>query len=578
MTTHFHSKYWAYALTLKSASTSPDSLSRSLANARVDLNPHQIEAALFAMKSPLSKGVILADEVGLGKTIEAGLVIAQRWAERRRKILLVVPAFLRQQWQQELEEKFFIRSVILDGKSFSTLQLQTPDRSPFDRNDAVMICSYNFASAKADELERVRWDLAVLDEAHRLRNVYKSSNKMAKSLKRALVGTFKVLLTATPLQNNLSELYGLVSIIDDQVFGSESSFKDQFGSNDEPLGLEGQLRQRIQQFCHRTLRKQVKEYVSFTERKAETWDFNPNRAEIELYEAVNAFLKRDQSHALPSGQRQLITLVLQKLLASSSVAIAGTLNSMLDRLKRAESMTAPLTDEDLEGIEALAEELEEEPRPTSESTCHEAHDNIKEEILEIERLASMASAIEADAKGEALLKALPKALNQMTQLGALEKAVIFTESRRTQTYLFDLLTKNGYADRLVMINGANSDPTSKTIYREWLESHAGTDRITGVKAVDMKAAIVERFRNTATILIATEAAAEGMNLQFCSLIINYDLPWNPQRVEQRIGRCHRYGQKHDVVVVNFLNQQNQADQRVYELLRDKFNAMCDFFE
>ena len=134
-----------------------------------------------------------------------------------------------------------------------------------------------------------------------------------------------------------------------------------------------------------------------------------------------------------------------------------------------------------------------------------------------------------------------------------------------------------YADRVVLFNGSNSNEKSKDIYIKWLDKHNGTDRITSSPSSDMRAALVDYFREEAIILIATEAAAEGINLQFCSLVVNYDLPWNPQRIEQRIGRCHRYGQKYDVVVVNFLNKNNAADQRVYELLSEKFQLFDGVF-
>ena len=126
-------------------------------------------------------------------------------------------------------------------------------------------------------------------------------------------------------------------------------------------------------------------------------------------------------------------------------------------------------------------------------------------------------------------------------------------------------------------NGSNSDARAQSIYKDWLKRHAGSDRITGSKTADTRAALVEHFKERGTIMIATEAGAEGINLQFCSLVINYDLPWNPQRIEQRIGRCHRYGQKHDVVVVNFVDRSNEADARVYELLQEKFQLFEGVF-
>ncbi len=172
---------------------------------------------------------------------------------------------------------------------------------------------------------------------------------------------------------------------------------------------------------------------------------------------------------------------------------------------------------------------------------------------------------------------LDEAFDKAQQLGASRKAVIFTESKRTQAYLYDLLSTRGYKDQLVLINGSNSDPSSKAIYEDWLENQPEGSKSSGSKAIDIKAALVHHFRSKATILLATEAAAEGINLQFCSLVVNYDLPWNPQRIEQRIGRCHRYGQKHDVVVVNFLNTRNEADQRVFELLDEKFHLFDGVF-
>ena len=166
---------------------------------------------------------------------------------------------------------------------------------------------------------------------------------------------------------------------------------------------------------------------------------------------------------------------------------------------------------------------------------------------------------------------------KLQELNANEKAIIFTESTRTQNYVKNLLENSGYSGKIVLFNGSNSDKESKAIYSNWLEKNKNTDKITGSKTADLRAALVEHFRDEAVIMIATEAAAEGINLQFCSLVVNYDMPWNPQRIEQRIGRCHRYGQKHDVVVVNFLNIKNEADVRVYELLDQKFKLFNGVF-
>src|SRR5579862_1483691 len=565
--TSFHSKYWAHALTLKSASNSIRNLSRSISYASVDLNPHQVRAALFALQSPLSKGVILADEVGLGKTIEAGLVIAQKWAEKKRNILLIVPAFLRKQWENELREKFYLPTCILDAKG---------DGSPFENTGEVLICSYQFAAQRAKYLQK-NWDLVVIDEAHRMRNVYKSSNKQARAISEALEGSPKILLTATPLQNNLLEIYGLVSVIDPYIFGDEVSFKDQFVLSKDEESRNNILKKRIAPLIIRTLRKQVKEYIPFTKRIALTHEFVPDDDEQRLYEAVSAYLQRDDLAALPNSQRQLITLVLRKLLASSSFAITHTLRGMVERLDKEAGPRHLLEEVDPDQLDAIDEELKERLQSTlPDLETREQQEKIRKEAQELRSYLELAEKIRKNNKGETLLIALEEALKKADELGAAHKAVIFTESTRTQTYLYEHLSANGYRGQIVRINGSNNEPDSKAIYQAWLESTDSKSKPSS-KAVEMKGALVDHFRKSATILLATEAAAEGVNLQFCSLIINYDLPWNPQRVEQRIGRCHRYGQKHDVVVVNFVNTRNEADKRVFELLREKFKLFDGVF-
>ncbi|WP_199153352.1 SNF2-related protein [Chromobacterium sp. ASV23] len=575
------SQYYAWLLTRRAASGSVESLAGTLVDSQVDLNPHQVEAALFACQNPLSRGVILADEVGLGKTIEAGLVISQRWAERRRRILIVVPANLRKQWHQELQDKFGLQGTILEAKSYNALRKQG-QQSPFLASSGPVICSYQFAKTKADDIERIEWDLVVLDEAHRLRNVYKTSNVIAKTLKDALHHVHsKVLLTATPLQNSLLELYGLVSIIDDRVFGDINSFRTQFTAQGRSQLFNG-LRERLAPICKRTLRKQVQPYVSYTARVAIVEEFTPSAEEQQLSGLVADYLSRPNLKALPEGQKQLISLVLWKLLASSTHAIAGALDTMAKRLQgvldeRSEvTDLADVLDDDYESLDETADEWTEQG-PATVSSPRGERSAIAQEIAELRQFKDLATSIRDNAKGKALLTALDRAFKELERLGAAKKAIIFTESKRTQNYLLSLLEDTPYGEGIVLFNGTNSDARAQAIYRDWLKRHEGTDRITGSKTADTRAALVEHFKERGTVMIATEAGAEGINLQFCSLVINYDLPWNPQRIEQRIGRCHRYGQKFDVVVVNFVDLSNEADKRVYELLSQKFKLFEGVF-
>jgi ERCC4-related helicase len=584
--TPYHAKYFAYELTKRSSSDSMQKLASTLVDAQVDLNPHQVDAALFAFRSPLSKGAILADEVGLGKTIEAGLVISQKWAERKRKIIIITPANLRKQWSQELQDKFFLNSVILEAKSFNEF-IKKGKLNPFEQPD-IIICTYQFARTKEPYLKLIQWDLAVVDEAHRLRNVYKANNKIAKSIKDSLIEAPKILLTATPLQNSLLELYGLVSIIDDYSFGDLKSFKTQYSRVNSGADAEtfNELKERLKPICKRTLRRQVLEYIRYTNRIALVEEFYPTEEEQRLYDMVSDYLQADNLYALPASQRKLMTLILRRLLASSTFAISGTLEGLANKLegivKESETNnTEEVFALDFETYDELKDEWEgeedEEQEKEKKTYTQQDIENIRTEIDSLKEFEKLAKSIRLNSKGEKLFTALEKGFNEMARLGAPKKAIIFTESTRTQLYLRNILEARGYADKVVLFNGSNTDEKSRRIYADWVARHKNTDKITGSRTADMRAALVDYFRDEATIMIATEAAAEGINLQFCSMVINYDMPWNPQRIEQRIGRCHRYGQKYDVVVVNFLNKANAADVRVYELLRDKFQLFNGVF-
>gem|GEM_PF-203853 len=572
-TTSYHAVWYAYELTRRNASDDLAKLGATLSGATVDLNPHQLDAALFAFQSPLSRGAILADEVGLGKTIEAGIVMSQLWAERKRRILVITPTTLRKQWAQELADKFFLTSQVLDTAEYNKL-CRNGVTAPLHQPEGIIICSYNFAAARANEIRSMPWSLVVIDEAHRLRNVYKAGNKIAAAIKRGVFGNRTLLLTATPLQNNLLELYGLVSLIDEHVFGDVKSFRARY----QTVSELGELRERLKPLCQRTLRRQVTEYIRFTNRLAETVDFTPTGEEQELYDKVSEYLRRESLHALPQAQRKLMTMVLRRLLASSTFAIAGTLSAMAERLES--QAAAEIIAEDFEALREMAEEWAENDDENDQEAVEsgpEIDPELRAEIDELKSYSALAASIINNAKAQALLGALERGFEKLHEIKAKRRAVIFTESRRTQDFLRQRLEANGYAGRVLTINGTNADDRSGAIYRAWVERHEDEPMVTGNKAVDVRAAIVEYFRDHAEILIATEAAAEGVNLQFCSLVVNYDLPWNPQRIEQRIGRCHRYGQQHDVVVFNFLNRSNAADQRVFELLSEKFKLFDGIF-
>ena len=507
--TSYHAKYFSYELTRQLPSNDIGKFTASLQDAQVDLNPHQVEAALFAFKSPLSNGAILADEVGLGKTIEAGIILSQQWAERKRCLLIICPSNLRKQWSQELADKFFLPSVILETKSFNN-EIKEKNFNPFNQKDKIVICSFQFAKTKASYVEATSWNLVIIDEAHRLRNVYKTSNVIGNSIRQALLPRKKVLLTATPLQNSVLELYGLVSIIDDFVFGDIKSFKSQYSRQLEEEDYY-ELKKRLQPVCKRTLRRQVLEYISYTERRAICEEYIPRNQEQELYDAVSQYLQKPKLYALPRSQRQLMTLILRKLLASSTYAIYGTFNTLVKRLESiVEKHETDIADLFSDEYEALNETRDEWVDDEDESIVEEEQQysdadiqGIKEEIEVLKEFRELARVIKKNSKADHLFIALDKAFEQLQLLGANQKALIFTESKRTQEYLYNLLTEKKYKDQVVLFNGTNNDPQSTRIYNQWLEKHKGTDKISGSPTADKRSAIVDYFKDEATIMIAT---------------------------------------------------------------------------
>ena len=573
---NYQAKLYAHELDRSYASDHVGKLAGLLFDAQVEPKPHQIDAALFALQTPFLDGVILADEVGLGKTIEAGIVISQYWAQRNRRILIIAPSSLRQQWKQELDEKFALPASLLDRTTIDELT------GPGAR-EQILICSYEFANSQTAKIIHT-WDLVVCDEAHRLRSHWTGQAKIASNVARICRGATKtIMLTATPLQNRLEELYGLVSVFAPDYFHSLNAFKERYLDNPGGVGNDD-LAQRVALIAKRTLRKDADRYIRFTARMPLTITFTPSDAEIELYDRINEYLQRPFLWAFAKSQRHLSALIMRKRLGSSSYAVASTLEHTADRLyaevragRRRNDAGAFIGDPDI--TSELREEVENAPGSNSNSEVIDPAQRaaMLSEVDELREYAQLARSITVNQKAVKLIDALEQGFTKLREIGAPQKAIIFTDSTVTQDYLARSLREAGWGDGLVLFNGSNNGTEANAIYKRWLEENQGGDLVTGIPAADRRKALVDEFRERGRLMIATEAAAEGINLQFCSMLVNYDLPWNPQRIEQRIGRVHRFGQKHNVVVVNFSNKGNLAEERILELLTEKFELFTSVF-
>lgn len=547
---------------------------KCLLNADIEPNPHQINAFCAAIQALKTGGIILADEVGLGKTIEAGLVLNYVIDSGAKKVLISLPATLRKQWEVELLEKFRRQAIILDRYTVEHDRVNIQRRLENQNELSIVIASYDYSSKLIKRFPQVKWDFLIIDEAHNLRNVFHGT-KRAKNLYDLTKGIPKILLTATPLQNSLTDLHGLVSFIDPRIFGSEKVFNRRFVEG----GDYEELKQELLPVLYRTLRRDVGKYMSFSKRTCVTVDFHLSQDEKALYDATNAFLRRDTLYSIPTANRGLIILVIRKLLASSSFALVETFEVLEKRLEKLyEGTKSAYAQEGFDLFWGFVEdEIDEDGfNEYDDEETAEKKQAIQAELKTVRNILDLARSIKTNAKINALKDALTSAFSHQISEDLAEKAVVFTESKRTQKYIAAELRKSGYSEEdILLFNGDFDDAMTKEIYRAWQVKNFGKTNYG--KSVEYKHAIVDYFKSHAKVLIVTDAGSEGLNLQFCNTIINYDLPWNPQKIEQRIGRCHRYGQTHDVVAINLLNTDNEADRRVYDILSKKFELFEGVF-
>lgn len=480
----------------------------------IQIYPYQIAAAQFALRSPYLKGVILCDEGSLGKTYEALLAVTQLWYEGKDNILLVVPTPLLAQWGDVLENSFTVPYYVIDSAAAFDELAAAGFENPFVQGGYILT-TYDFAAEKADELTHIQWDVAVFEEAHHLRRFHTGTNKTAAALRNAVGDAFKILLTATPMQNSIMDVYGLINFIDDSVFPDEEQFYQRYFRKPENYP---ELAGRVSKFCFRTTRPEVEHYVKIPQRIPVTAEYTLNGKEEQLYDLLSAYVERETKAAFPKMDAYDLALMLFRTFSSSTVALDKLLRGVIRRME-------------------------------SLHRADEANQLIAAELTELQKMQALAVDIKQNAKARELLTGLKEGFARLKQLGAQQKALIFTENRTTQDFLFKLLDSGPYKGKVLVYNGSRT--------RDY--------------------GIMERFRKDAKILIATDIAAEGFNLEFCSFVINYDLPYNTLTIEQRINRCHRQGQQSDVVILNFLNKNNFADVRLLQLINKRILQFSGVF-
>lgn len=491
-----------------------DRLVPVFASSDIQIYPYQIAAAQFALRSPYLKGVILCDEGSLGKTYEALLTVTQLWYEGKDTILLVVPTPLIGQWGNVLENSFTVPYHVIDSAAAFNGLRAAGFENPFDQ-DGYILTTYDFAVEKADEIAHIQWDVAVFEEAHHVRRFSTRANRTAAALRDAVGDAFKILLTATPMQNSIMDVYGLINFIDDSVFPDEEQFYQRYFRKPENYP---ELAGRVSKFCFRTTRPEVENYVKIPQRIPVTAEYTLSGKEEQLYGLLSAYVERETKAAFPRMDAYDLALMLFRTFSSSTFALDKLLRGVIRRME-------------------------------SLYLADEANQLIATELTELRKMQTLAADIKQNAKARELLTGLKQGFVRLKQVGARQKALIFTENRTTQDFLFKLLDSGPYKSKVLVYNGSCT--------RDY--------------------GIMERFEKDAKILITTDIAAEGFNLEFCSFVINYDLPYNTLTIEQRINRCHRQGQQSDVIILSFLNKNNFADVRLLQLINKRILQFSGVF-
>ena len=557
----------------------------SLGNVRVDIMPHQV-GVVHKVISNYPHRFLLCDEVGLGKTIEAGMALKElRIRGGAQRVLIIAPSNLARQWQFEMKTKFNESFAILNTNTVNYIRSRGYSGNPFTYDNSV-ICSSSWVSRKqwSELCREVDWDLIIVDEAHHARmhedgrttGLYDVVHDLALENNAARSRSL-LLLTATPMQLGTHEIYALVELLDPVLFPSPQDFEqhrksvpglnrlveriqsqDYSVSDDdveqvsEWLGAETDVvRQRFSAgederdkladelsdhhlLSEVMIRNRKSVVGGFMPRKATRWEVELSQEEQEATEALEDYIQYGFNLAEGTGGNAIgfVMVTFQKLMASSIAAIKSSLQARRERIEQRRATQ----DSEAELIERLDDDDN-----AGDVIGSVGSDAVDAEIVFLSRTIDALNRVTIDSKSGALLEQLSELYEEDSD----QKVLIFTQFRETQNYLADLLGANGWEINLFhgQMNAAAKDRA------------------------------VESFRNNTgpQLLISTEAGGEGRNLQFCHMLVNYDLPWNPMKVEQRIGRIDRIGQENVVNIFN-LWVKGTIEERVLDVLENRINV------
>lgn len=516
----------------------------SLASGIIPL-PHQLHVLNRAMETNNIR-YILADEVGLGKTIEAGMIIRELKSRGLvSRILVVCPTGLVTQWASEMQEKFHEKFQVILPSDYDTIRRLTDNDDVYGQFDQVISPMdsikpiekhVGWSEEKVEKYNEERiysiinsgWDLIIIDEAHRVAGSsgevarYKLGNLLAQA------SPYLLLLSATPHNGKTEPFLRLIRLLDADAFpNAKSIVREQVA----PFLIRTEKREAIDNNGNLLFKNRITHLVTIS------WD-ERNNLQRELYEMVSSYVAKTYNKALRNRKKNMclifLLIIMQRMVTSSTAAIRQSLERRLNVLLEQRTCVGNLREEDLDELN-----IEDGVEDALEAISLDMELEI-EELKQIISLAKQAQFQNQDAKVEPLLNEIDAILSE----DRTQKVIIFTEFVATQTYLQELLVNRGYT--VTILNGGMS--------------------------IDERNAAMQEFKTSTSIFISTDAGGEGLNLQFANIIINYDLPWNPMKIEQRCGRVDRIGQQRDVHIYNFIVGET-VENRVREVLEEKLSVI-----
>lgn len=509
--------------------------------------PHQIHVLNRIMENNRIR-YILADEVGLGKTIEAGMVIKELKArDLVKRVLVVCPTGLVTQWAAEMQDKFDEKFHVILPSDFDTIRRITDNEDVYGQYDQIIspmdaikplerragwteerIEQYN--EERIYSIINSGWDLIIIDEAHKVAG---SSGEVARYKLGALLShasPYLLLLSATPHNGKTEPFLRLVRLLDDAAFPNvKSVVKDQVA----PYLIRTEKREAIDSNGNRLFKDRITHLVSLN------WD-ERHTMQRELYRMVTAYVSKNYDKALKNRKKNMcfifLLIIMQRMATSSTAAVRQSLERRLDILKSQSTQAVSMTEADLADLDV---------ENGSDAALESLSMNTKDEIAELEQLIAVAKQAEFQNQ-DVKVEKLQETLDRLFAADPGQKVIVFTEFVATQMYLKGILEKKGY--RISVLNGS--------------------------MGIEERNAVLKEFREESSVFISTDAGGEGLNLQFSNVIINYDLPWNPMKIEQRCGRVDRIGQKKDVHIYNFVIE-DTVENRVREVLEEKLSVILD---